>query len=1435
MKKLAKIFIPALVLALIAGVLFSVGISAADNTETEAWEGNGGNLWDVLDAAGQSVQKYSNFEEAFGACPDGGTVKPLYKTIHITKSGVATSKLEAGETKTTNVDLGDSRVIFESNASANYFVYVRAGHTVNLKGNGATLTMSDSKGFAELLADDEEGRISSLNVDGVNIVIKTGFVSQNTAINYRGGNLSFRNLDMTIGKVLCIRANDGKRVSFNMENVNVTQTTGNTANMWFFQCVNMVDGSEFSFKSCNFKSDYRLFNFRNVSATPHSVTARFEDCTLDITKADHPIRVDGGKFVLAGEIKWYCGTPQYGLIRAETPAAPTLIEVEDGMRTNNAAPLWSGSTGAISADSSPLSGFSGSAKFADRDCPFVYNGPTNEGTTFVWSANGAGKFFNGVLNGETIARYEEMTNPVDGNKYHMLTVEPGKFGINPYIQFMTNGLTASGYKYMSYELDVSTTSIIPDYTFIYMEGRNSSGSGSFYNGGIMLTKADDGMRIAFFKGTLGSTREEVGSVVIPRGEWAHITYAVELKTEALESDPNVNASVARVFVNGECIGTVEGIFRQTGNGVFSQVGDVRVDSCSNIWRETRSTLYIDNVRVMGYTTCDFATTVFGETPSLDTPYLGRVDIEKIPSFIVGDRGFVDIESAVAYAAENNETLILYTDLAERTVINTPITIDKNGKGIYIDSEECCIAFDGSTITLTKAKPNEFVEFEIFDADDNSLKIFRRPVGALIRLQDEVPAIAPIRVDKDVHVLVLTGWYANEEEMTSERADIADVENGVALTPVYSQSEEFNNAVAVKSVGGEYTAISDVGAFISELASPAVGADYMLLRDITVSSGTAGDYIMTLGDGLRLDLCGRAVLLTHGDGGAPALGAIGVAGNAAITSGEAGAKLIYRTPVYENNTSGAMFVLTGEKSNLTIGSVLTSGYISVYTGVFIANASESDKACATVTATNIYHTGKYSEGLFRKLPGLSATVAGNIDILECLIVSTSDMAGGTAVFAPAAGDNTNYFISSSTIISDGDIFAPEADATGKYALSSCTVAGDVNAAGAKLDITLAASLVTTGTVGKNVKLSGFCAVVPGKENKVKYTLYYKNYTDDTPIDDISVDMISKEITYTSVSGHVIEEEWFVKTPATCTENGERVKRCTVCTEEIERETIPAAHHYGEWTTKTPATCNEAGEDTRECSVCHDIESREIPATGHIAGEWTVKTPATCEEDGVEHKKCTVCDYELETRAIPAIGHDMTDWAVTKEATCKEMGEKTKTCKHEGCTHTEHEDIPMIAHTESEWIVDKPATATDEGSKHKECTVCHTKLGDSVAIAKVVASINEDAKEWSKKSETLPTIKFNESVSDITEVKVNGEKVDPKNYIVKNGELTFTKEYLETLKAGEYTVEALSATGNANASFTVKSSTNVALIVVLIVVGVIIVGGAVAFVIIKKKKA
>lgn len=77
MKKLWKILIPALVILSVLACLFAVGAFAETTKGTEGTDGTD-ICWEIFDAQGKSVNKFEKLYSAVNACPDGGTIKPLF-------------------------------------------------------------------------------------------------------------------------------------------------------------------------------------------------------------------------------------------------------------------------------------------------------------------------------------------------------------------------------------------------------------------------------------------------------------------------------------------------------------------------------------------------------------------------------------------------------------------------------------------------------------------------------------------------------------------------------------------------------------------------------------------------------------------------------------------------------------------------------------------------------------------------------------------------------------------------------------------------------------------------------------------------------------------------------------------------------------------------------------------------------------------------------------------------------------------------------------------------------------------------------------------------------------------------------------------------------------------------------------------------------------
>lgn len=98
-----------------------------------------------------------------------------------------------------------------------------------------------------------------------------------------------------------------------------------------------------------------------------------------------------------------------------------------------------------------------------------------------------------------------------------------------------------------------------------------------------------------------------------------------------------------------------------------------------------------------------------------------------------------------------------------------------------------------------------------------------------------------------------------------------------------------------------------------------------------------------------------------------------------------------------------------------------------------------------------------------------------------------------------------------------------------------------------------------------------------------------------------------------------------------------------------------HSWSAWKSRGDATCTEDGTKSRKCSVCkaEELAVDEGTATGHYflgSTGYTFNNDATHSKDGTESKRCYLCDYAEDTRtATGTRGH-----CFDKDGKCKECG-------------------------------------------------------------------------------------------------------------------------------------------------------------------------------------
>lgn len=129
----------------------------------------------------------------------------------------------------------------------------------------------------------------------------------------------------------------------------------------------------------------------------------------------------------------------------------------------------------------------------------------------------------------------------------------------------------------------------------------------------------------------------------------------------------------------------------------------------------------------------------------------------------------------------------------------------------------------------------------------------------------------------------------------------------------------------------------------------------------------------------------------------------------------------------------------------------------------------------------------------------------------------------------------------------------------------------------------------------------------------------------------------------------------------------------------------AHTPGEWEALAVPTCTENGKRAKKCTVCgeileEDTNSKDMVALGHDfeGAEWIIE-PATCTTPGKRYQVCKRdgCNAENVDEAYaaehPAQGHVFVKYVDDDKPGCQQQTE-TAHCTREGCTATDTKDLP-----------------------------------------------------------------------------------------------------------------------------------------------------------------
>ncbi|MDO5022201.1 MAG: hypothetical protein Q4E07_02535 [Eubacteriales bacterium] len=183
------------------------------------------------------------------------------------------------------------------------------------------------------------------------------------------------------------------------------------------------------------------------------------------------------------------------------------------------------------------------------------------------------------------------------------------------------------------------------------------------------------------------------------------------------------------------------------------------------------------------------------------------------------------------------------------------------------------------------------------------------------------------------------------------------------------------------------------------------------------------------------------------------------------------------------------------------------------------------------------------------------------------------------------------------------------------------------------------------------------------------------------------------------------EWLESGEASCLEEGQGKRICSVCDKEEVRKTKPKGHSFTRWKTDIKSTCSNEGVSLRNCETCGFTETKsiDINSNNHVFGEWENTIKPTCDKEGEQIRICDLCAY-AETKVAKPVGHKFTRWKMDYAPSCDQEGEAERVC--EVCGEVETKTIPVSEnkHSFSDWEELSPADCENTGIKSRKCKAC-----------------------------------------------------------------------------------------------------------------------------------
>lgn len=132
--------------------------------------------------------------------------------------------------------------------------------------------------------------------------------------------------------------------------------------------------------------------------------------------------------------------------------------------------------------------------------------------------------------------------------------------------------------------------------------------------------------------------------------------------------------------------------------------------------------------------------------------------------------------------------------------------------------------------------------------------------------------------------------------------------------------------------------------------------------------------------------------------------------------------------------------------------------------------------------------------------------------------------------------------------------------------------------------------------------------------------------------------SSDYTLTVIkSGCNHDFKYIEKIESTCQTEGYDLYRCSKCNNEIRKNTIPKKEHQkGDWKVIEEPTCKDEGLKAKKCIVCGEILDRQTlsKTNNHSWNEDRIVVEPTYESDGIKEYTCSMCNT-TKTENIPKL--------------------------------------------------------------------------------------------------------------------------------------------------------------------------------------------------------